>query len=136
MRTLPFALAPWVALPLLAQAPVITPQGDPSVRADSIYRLAVDPADYPDQPFVYLLDDGVVVHQADGTGRATYRQVIQILTRDAAAQRGEHSFSYVAKREKFTLNWARVLTLAGKVITDRPLHGQERTAPVAPEDPA
>ena len=75
-------------LPLLAQAPVITPQGDPSVRADTIYRLAVNPADYPDQSYVYLLDDGVVVHEADGRGRSTYRQVIQILTREAAENWG------------------------------------------------
>jgi len=135
MRMTLLAVAPWVTLPLLAQAPVITPKGDPSVRSDSIYRLAVNPADYPDQPFVYLLDDGVIVHQADGTGRATYRQVIQILTRDAAFQWGEHSFSYVAKRETFTLNWARVLTLDGKVISDGPLHEQETTAPVAEQYP-
>jgi transglutaminase-like putative cysteine protease len=135
MRAILLGVAPWVALPLLAQAPVITPKGDPSVRADSIYQLAVNPADYPDQPFVYLLDDGVIVHQADGTGRATYRQVIQILTRDAASQWGEHSFSYVAKRETFTLNWARVLSLDGKVISDGPLHEQETTAPVAQEYP-
>lgn len=131
MRMLVFAVAPWVALPLLAQAPVITPKGDPSVRSDSIYKLAVDPAKYPDQPFVYLLDDGVVIHQADGTGSETYRQVIQILTRDAAARWGEHSFSYVAKRQKFVLNWARVLSLDGKVISDKPVHEQETTAPVA-----
>ena len=52
MRTLPFALAPGVALPLLGQAPVITPQGDPSVRADAIYRLAGDTGGEADQPVV------------------------------------------------------------------------------------
>jgi hypothetical protein len=135
MRAMLIAVAPWLTVPLLAQAPVITPAGDPSVRSDSIYRLAVNPADYPDQPFVYLLDDGVIVHQADGTGRATYRQVIQILTRDAASQWGEHSFSYLAKRETFTVNWARVLSLDGKVISDGPVHQQETTAPVAQEYP-
>ncbi len=135
MRTILLGVTPWITLPLLAQAPVITPTGDPSVRSDSIYRLAVKPADHPDQAFVYLLDDGVVVHQADGTGRATYRQVIQILTRDAASQWGEHSFSYVAKREQFTLNWARVLSLDGTVISDRPVHEQETTAPVAQQYP-
>jgi hypothetical protein len=135
LRAILLGAVPWVALPLFAQAPVITPKGDPSVRSDSIYHLAVDPADYPDQPYVYLLDDGVVVHEADGRGRATYRQVIQILTREAASSWGEHSFSYLAKREKLTVNWVRVLSLDGKVISDGPLHEQETTAPVAREYP-
>jgi hypothetical protein len=59
-----------------SQAPVITPAGDPSVRSDSIYRLAVNPGDYPDEPVVLLLDDGVVRREADGTGVTTYRPAI------------------------------------------------------------
>src|SRR5574342_41295 len=120
MRWIALPLAPGLAVSLAAQAPVITPSGDPSIRSDTIYRLAVKPADYPDQPFVYLLDDGVVVHQADGRGRTTYRQVIQILTREGAQTWGEQTFSYVAQRQKLTVNWIRVLDLDGKVISDRP----------------
>ena len=50
MRNVLLAVTPWVAAPLLAQAPVIPPRGAPSVRADSIYRLDVHPAGDPDQP--------------------------------------------------------------------------------------
>jgi len=130
-----FALVPSLALPLAAQAPVITPSGDPSVRPDTIYQLAVKPADYPDQPFVFLLDDGVVVHQADGRSRTTYRQVIQILTREGAEAWGEQTFSYTAQREQLTVNWVRVLSLDGKVISDRPTHEQETSAPVSQQYP-
>ena len=48
-----------IARPVAAQAPVVTPNGDPSVKSDTIYSLAVNPADYPDQPYVYLLDDAL-----------------------------------------------------------------------------
>ena len=47
------------ALQLNAQSPRVTPAGDPSVKSDTIYSLAVKPADYADQPYVYLLDDGM-----------------------------------------------------------------------------
>src|SRR2546425_12106742 len=48
---------PLVMASLSAQAPVITPAGDPSVKNDTIYKLAVKPEDYPDQSYVFLLDD-------------------------------------------------------------------------------
>jgi hypothetical protein len=64
-----------------AQAPKITPKGDPSVRSDTIYSLAVKASDYPEESFVYLLDDGVVRYEADGRGSTTYRQVVQVLTK-------------------------------------------------------
>ena len=123
------------ALPLNAQAPRVTPAGDPSVKSDTIYSLAVKPADYADQPYVYLLDDGVVKLEADGSGTRTYRQIIQVLTPEAAEQWGEQSFGYSTDREKLTLNWARVLSADGKVITERPVHEQESLAPVAMEAP-
>jgi hypothetical protein len=135
MRWISLLFSACFALPLAAQAPVITPSGDPSVRSDTIYRLAVKPADYPDQPFVYLLDDGVAVHQADGRGRTTYRQVIQILTREGAETWGEQTFSYIAQRQKLTVNWIRVLDLDGKVISARPTHEQETSAPVSQQYP-
>ena len=82
------------APPLLAQAPRISASGDPSVRADSIYRLAVDAAKYPEQDMVYLLDDGVVRLEADGTGTRTFRQVIQVLKPAAATRLQEQTFSW------------------------------------------
>ena len=113
----------------------MTPAGDPSVKSDTIYSLAVKAADYADQPYVYLLDDGIVKLEADGTGTRTYRQIIQILTPEAAERWGEQSFGYSTDREKLTLNWARVLRTDGKVITEKPVHEQESLAPVAMEAP-
>jgi transglutaminase-like putative cysteine protease len=118
-----------------AQAPHISPSGDPSVKADTIYRLAVKPADYADQSFVYLLDDGVVRFEADGSGSRTYRQIVQILTPEAAERWGEQSFGYSTDKEKFTLNWARVVRADGSVVSEKPVHEQESLAPVALESP-
>lgn len=123
------------AAPLLAQAPRITPAGDPSVRSDTIYKLAVDPTAHPDDDYIYLLDDGVIRVEADGRGSRTYRQVIQIFTRDGAEAWGEQSFSYVSGRERLTLNWVRVLKPTGEVISAQPSHEQESIAPVAQEAP-
>jgi len=124
-----------LAGPALAQAPRITPGGDPSVKNDTIYRLAVKPAEHPDEAYVYLLDDGVIRLEADGRGTRTYRQVVQILTREAAEQWGEQSFSYVSGRERLTLNWVRVVRPSGEVISAKPSHEQETVAPVAQEAP-
>jgi len=123
------------ALQAGAQAPRVTPAGDLSVKSDSIYALAVKASDYADQPYVYLLDDGIVKLEADGTGTRTYRQIIQILTPEAAERWGEQSFGYSTDREKLTLNWARVLKPDGTVITEKPVHEQESLAPVAMEAP-
>ncbi len=124
-----------VPVALAAQSPRITPAGDPSIRSDTIYRLAVDPARFPDQPFVYLLDDGVVRYEADGRGSRTYRQVVQVLTREAAEQWGEQTFSYTAGRERLTVNWVRVVRADGTVVADRPTHEQESTIPAAETAP-
>src|SRR5881628_2271251 len=128
----------WFALlatPLASQAPRITPAGDPSVRNDTIYKLAVNPAEYPDDDYVYLLDDGVVRFEPDGRSSRTYRQVIQILNQDGAQAWGEQSFSYSAGSERLTVNWIRVLKLGGEVISAKPAHEQESLAPVAFEAP-
>src|SRR5256886_6894451 len=124
-----------VTSPAAAQAPRITPAGDPSVQNDTISRLAVNPADYPDEEFVYLLDDGVVRFEPDGRSSRTYRQVIQILNQDGAEAWGEQSFSYSSGSEKLTVNWIRVLKLTGEVISAQPAHEQESLAPVAFEAP-
>jgi transglutaminase-like putative cysteine protease len=129
-----------LAFPLLmaslrAQAPVITPAGDPSVKNDTIYKLAVKPEDYPDQSYVFLLDDGVLRFEADGRGTRTYRQVVQILQQDAVEDWAEQSFSYTSGREKLTINWIRVLKPDGAVISDKPTHEQESLSQVAMEAP-
>jgi len=135
MRMLPLLLVAVCASTAVAQAPVITPAGDPSVRDDTIYRLAVKASDYPDEPFVYLLDDGVVRLEADGRGTRTYRQVIQILTQRAAEQFGEQVFSYSSSREKLTINWLRVVRPDGSVVSAHATHEQESDAPTALESP-
>src|SRR2546427_12332957 len=133
-----FALAALLALlarPALSQAPRITPGGDPSVRNDTIYKLSVNPADYTDDDYVYLLDDGVLRFEADGRSSRTYRQVIQILNQDGAQAWGEQSFSYSGGSERLTVNWIRVLKPDGEVISPQPAHEQESLAPVAFEAP-
>jgi len=119
-----------IAVPAVAQAPVVTPEGDPSVKSDTIYQLAVDPADYQDQSYVYLLDDGIVRFEEDGSGARTYRQVIQILTRDGVEDWAEQTFSYLEGRERMRINWIRVLDLDGTIISAGPSHEQETSAPV------
>ena len=134
--------APWSVCALLAaarvataQAPQISPAGDPSIQADTIYKLAVNGSEHPDEGSVFLLDDGVIRVEADGRGSRTYRQVVQILTREAAEAWGEQSYSYVSSREHFTLNWARVVRSDGTIISPAPTHEQESSAPAATLDP-
>ncbi|HEY3220306.1 MAG TPA: DUF3857 and transglutaminase domain-containing protein [Gemmatimonadales bacterium] len=124
-----------VSRPVLAQAPRITPSGDPSVRNDTIYKLAVNPADYADDDYVYLLDDGVLRFEPDGRSSRTYRQVIQILNQDGAEAWGEQSFSYSSGSEKLTVNWIRVVKPDGAVVSAQPAHEQESLAPVAFDAP-
>lgn len=130
------ALCLAAALPAAAQAPNITEAGDPSVRSDTIYRLAVDAEDYAEESWIYLLDDGVVRMEPDGTGSRTYRYVVQVLTPEAAREWGELSFGWNLKRERLRLNWVRVVDAAtGRVLSDRPVHDQESLAPVAFDAP-
>ncbi len=120
---------------LSAQAPVVTPQGDPSVDPDTIYALAVDPADHPDEDALLLLDDGVVVQNADGTGSRTYRQITQVLTRDAVARLSELGWGYDGERQDFHLNWARVVKPDGTVVSAEPIHQQTADVPVPQQSP-
>jgi transglutaminase-like putative cysteine protease len=124
-----------LALPAQAQAPRITPDGDPSVRSDSIYQLAVDPGEYPDESVVLLLDDGVVRYEADGTGSKTYRQVSQILAAEAVDEYAEHEFSYTPGRQRLTVNWIRVVRPDGSVISDTPGQVQDADVPASLSNP-
>ena len=103
-RSLPVLAFCFVASALQAQAPRITPDGDPSVNADTIYRLAVNPADHPQDLTALLLDDGVVTFEADGRGRRTFRQIVQILRPEAVESYQEFSFSYAPGHEQMTIN--------------------------------
>ena len=118
-----------------AQAPVITPAGDPSVRSDSVYNLAVNPVEYPDEPVVLLLDDGVMRFEADGTGRKTYRQVTQILSPEAVDDYAEHEFSYSPGHQRLTVNWIRVVRADGTVVSEAPGQVQDADVPATLGDP-
>jgi uncharacterized protein DUF3857/transglutaminase superfamily protein len=128
-------VAAFLVSPLWAQAPAITPAGDPSVRNDTLYRLAVNPADYPDESVVLLLDDGVVRYEADGTGAKTYRQVTQILTAEAVEDYAEHEFSYAPGHQRLTVNWVRVVRPDGSVVSDAPTQVQDADLPATLGDP-
>jgi hypothetical protein len=121
--------------PAWAQAPVITPAGDPSVRNDTLYRLAVNPADHPNESVVLLLDDGVVRYEADGTGITTYRQVTQILSPDAVEDYAEQEFSYAPGHQHLTVNWIRVVRPDGTVVSDAPTQVQDADVPATLGDP-
>jgi hypothetical protein len=135
VRRASLAAAVAVALPAFAQAPVVTPKGDPSVNADTIYRLAVRPADYPEETSILLLDDGIVRYEPDGRGSTTFRSITQVLRPDASEGLSERRFSYAPKHEKFTLNWIRVVKPDGTVISEKPSHLQESDVPAEMGDP-
>ncbi len=133
-RSVLLALA-LAASTLAAQAPRITTRGDPSVRNDTIYALAVDSADHPEEASAFLLDDGVVRYEADGRWSKTYRQVVQILREGGVAAEQEHRFSYTPSHQKLTINWIRVVKPDGTVISAAPAHMQESDVPAAMGDP-
>jgi cellulose synthase operon protein C len=118
-----------------AQAPVITPAGDPSVNADTIYALHVDPASQSEHDAVFLFNDGVVTLDAAGRGTRTYRQVLHILKQPAVGPNAERRLSYAPDHEKLTLNWARVLRPNGEVISAEPAQMQEADVRVAITNP-
>src|SRR5690349_23355239 len=121
--------------PVHGQAPRITPDGDPSVRSDTIYRLAVNPATRAGEDAVLLLDDGVVRYELNGTGSATYRQVVQLLTPQAVEDYAEQQFSYSPGHQRLTVNWIRVLRADGTVLSDAPQQVQDADVPAALGDP-
>ena len=118
-----------------AQAPHITPAGDPSVNPDTIYRLAVKQSDFPEETGMLLLDDGVVRIEPDGREETTYRQVVQILRPEAVDGYREQEFSYAPKHQRFTINWIRVVKLDGTVVSSAPSHLQESDVPAELGDP-
>jgi uncharacterized protein DUF3857/transglutaminase superfamily protein len=118
-----------------AQAPSVTPNGDPSVQSDTLYKLAVNPADYPGQATVWLLDDGIVRYDDQSRETRTYRKVIQVLKQEAAEQLSEQSFAYSPGHERQTINWIKVVKPTGEVISAAPSHVQEADIPARMGDP-
>ena len=128
-------LACGLAATLSAQAPRITPAGDPTVQNDSIYALAVDPSRYPEEDYVVLFDDGVDRVESDGRVTRTYRQVIELLTDNAVERFSERSYTWAPETEKFRLNWIRVVRPDGTVISPGPAQQQESDVPIPTDDP-
>jgi transglutaminase-like putative cysteine protease len=127
-----------LAGPAAAQAPRVTPSGDPSVRNDSLYALAAKPAEYakyPDENAIFILDDGIISIEQDGRRTRTYRQVIQVLHEDALDELQERSFSWSPGRETFRLNWIRIVGADGKVISEGAAQSQESDVPAEFGDP-
>jgi hypothetical protein len=102
---------------------------------DSIHALRVDPASYPGQDYVLLLEDGVVRIEADGRSTYRLRQVAQILTPEGADLWGELSLWHTPARQRVTIEWARVIGPDGTVVQDGPAHVQETAPPVEPGVP-
>jgi hypothetical protein len=135
-RWLLLVCASWLACaPAWAQAPKITPSGDPSIRNDTLYSLAVDPRNHPGESAVLLLDDGVIRYEADGTGTETYRQVTQILTPDAVEEYAEREFTYAPGHQRLTVNWIRVVRPDGTVLSEAPSQAQDADIPASLTDP-
>jgi hypothetical protein len=117
-------LATFAALPSFAAAQTST-----ATIQDSLYRLAVDPKDHPDDPYVWLLDEGKYSVEADGHTKNTVRQVVQILKPQGASFYRERVFSWNPERQKLTVNWMRVVKPGGEVISDRPEQIQDSDVP-------
>lgn len=134
-RLLAICIAVLLTRSASAQAPLITPSGDPSVKSDTIYKLAVNPADHPEEAIVWLLDDGVIRYDDQGRETRTYRKIVQILKQQAVEPFSEQSFSYSPGHERMTINWIRVVKPDGEVISDTPAHVQESDVPARMGDP-
>jgi hypothetical protein len=117
----------WNASTAVAQVPPIAP--------DTIYKLAVDSAKYPEQATVMLLDDGVITVESDGRETRTYHQITQVLRQRAVQGLQERQFTYDPDHQRLTINAMRVLGLDGHVISEKPALTQESDMPAARTNP-
>ena len=102
-----------VASPLCAQALRALP-------SDSIVRFAADPARTGTMSTLVLLDALDARVEPDGTGRRTFRVVLQVLQASAVAAAAERQFSWQPSRQDLVIDWVRVLRPDGTVISDTP----------------
>ena len=116
---------------LLAQAPKITAAGDPSVRADTIYRLAVEAAKYPEQDMRLparrrrRAPRGRRPRHAAPSGRSSRSSSPSAADAATGAEllRGRRS------TRSSRVNWMRVVKPDGTVISDTPSQVQESDVP-------
>lgn len=113
----------------------LTPTQRTNAPIDSIYRLAVNPAEHSSDNAILLLDQSVTRIDDNGHRHHTLRQVVQILTQEAAQAWGEYSIAYVSSRQTLTIDRVRVVTLNGKMISDKPVVEQESNASVDDDAP-
>jgi len=110
-------------------------QGPSHGPSDSAYRLAVNPAEHSEDNAILLLDESLTHISDNGRRSQTVRQVVQILTQDAAQAWGEYTINYVSSRQVLVINRARVAKLNGTVISDKPVVEQESNAGVGDNAP-
>jgi Domain of Unknown Function with PDB structure (DUF3857)/Transglutaminase-like superfamily len=118
-----------------SQAPQITPRGVPTIRTDSIYRLAVDSMRYQNLASILLLDDAVISVEADGRNRRTVHEVLQVLRQSGVPPLQEVSFEYDRDHEHATIHWMRVLRPDGTIISEKPSVMQESDVEASTIDP-
>ncbi len=108
-------------LPVSAAAQSPAPVG----TDNEVLDLVVDPTDYRGNDFVYLVDEGTLRAEEDGTYAYSMRQVVQIMNRDGAETWGELGISYYPERQDVHLDWLRVARIDGTVLSEGPEHRQE-----------
>ncbi len=121
--------------PAQAQAPHITARGIPSIRSDTIYRLAVDSARYRGLASILLLDNAVITVEANGRNTRTLHQVIQVLRQTGVPGLQEQSLEYDRDHEHVTIHWMRVLKPDGTIISEKPSQMQESDVEASTIDP-
>ncbi len=105
--------------------------GSSSAEDAEIYTLAVDSADYAEEPVAVLFQERVLRIEEDGTWSIRTRLVRQILEERAVAPMAELAFTYEPTREEFSLDWARVVAPDGTILSAEPIHTQELDQPVS-----
>lgn len=120
---------------VMAQAPKVTAKGDPSVRDDTIYALAADPAARQNQLPLVLLEDVIIRLEADGRHTRTVRTVVQVLREPDIARFADQSVSYGYDHEGLTINWMRVHKSTGELISDKQTHPSEIEPPLTLSSP-
>lgn len=104
--------------PLPAQAPAITTAGDPTVRADTIYRLAIPASQAGGRETVTLFDDRIVRVESDFRTSTTERRIWQqIEPLDPKYGRGwSFAVTQPGDGQQVRLNWLRILRRDGSLV--------------------
>ncbi len=123
MRRSPIARALTLFVATASSAMLSVPLCAQALRAipsDSIVKFAADPARTGSMSTLMLLDALDASVEPDGTGRRTYRVVLQVLQANAVAAAAERRFSWQPSRQDLMVDWVRVLRPDGTVISDTP----------------